>query len=136
MQMKMKRVGLSLLILIIIGTVFGLKAWQKQTASNTRLSTEIKGPAVILIRGDNSPSCQAIHTLVDQAAVRHGKQIHFMQVDWSDDNPLIKKYKIQFLPTVVFVNKHDQEVARIIGESPVVQQKLRQSLAQLDDLLE
>lgn len=136
MQMKMKRFGLSLLILLIIGTVFGLKAWQKQTASTSLTSKEVKGPAVILIRGDNSPSCRAIHTLVERAAVRHGQQINFVQVDWADDNPLLKKYKIQFLPTVVFVNKHDQEVARIIGESPAVQQKLRQSLTELNDLLE
>ena len=133
--MQLKRIGLGLLILIIIGTVFGWKAWQKQTVSNTLLSTQVKGPAVILIRGDNSPSCRAIHHLVDQAAVRHGEQINFVQLDWSEDNPLIKKYQIRFLPTVVFVDQHDKEVGRIIGESPAVQQKLGQALAQLEHLL-
>lgn len=133
--MQLKRIGLGLFILIIIGTVFGWKAWQKQTASNTLLSTQVKGPAVILIRGDNSPSCRIIHHLVDQAAVRHGEQINFVQLDWSEDNPLIKKYQIRFLPTVVFVDQHDKEVGRIIGESSAVQQKLGQALAQLENLL-
>jgi len=133
--MQLKRPGLSLLILIIIGSVFGWKAWQKQTASNTLQSITVDGPAVILIRGDNSPSCRAIHKLVDQAADRYAEQINFLQMDWADDNPVIKKYQIRFLPTVVFIDQHNKEVGRIIGESPAMQQKLEQALTQLDDLL-
>ena len=133
--MQLKRIGPWLLMLIIIGTVFGWRAWYQQAAPKALLSTPVKGPAVILFRGDNSPSCQAIHHVVDQAAIRYGKQINFVQLDWSADNPLIKKYQIRFLPTVVFVDQHDKEVGRLIGESPAVQQKLGQALVQLDDLL-
>lgn len=133
--MQLKRVAPWILILFIIGTVFGWKAWQHRSAPNSLLLTQVKGPAVILFRGDNSPSCRAIHHLVDQAAVRHGKQINFAQMDWSADNPLITKYQIRFLPTVVFIDQHDKEVGRIIGESPVVQQKLGQALVQIEDLL-
>jgi len=133
--MQLKRFGLSLLVLIIIGAVFGWKAWQHQSAPNSLLPTQVKGPAVILFRGDNSPGCQAIHRLVDQVALRHGKQINFAQLDWSDDNPLIKQYQIRFLPTVVFVDQHNKEVGRIVGESPAVQQKLRQALSAVEDLL-
>ncbi|MAT66716.1 MAG: hypothetical protein CMN57_13880 [Gammaproteobacteria bacterium] len=133
--MSLKHVGPSLFILVIVGAVLGWKAWQQQSASITPSSTQVEGPAVILFRGDNSPSCQAVHRLVDQAAARHGKQIHFSQLDWSADNPLIKHYQIRFLPTVVFVDRHDKEVGRIVGESPAVQQRLAQALAQIDDLL-
>lgn len=133
--MSLKHVGPSLFILVIVGAVLGWKAWQQQSTSSTPSSTQVEGPAVILFRGDNSPSCQAIHRLVDEAAARHGKQIHFAQLDWSADNPLIKHYQIRFLPTVVFVDRHDKEVGRIVGESPAVQQKLAQALAQIDDLL-
>jgi thioredoxin-related protein len=48
---------------------------------------------------------------------------------------LIKKYQIRFLPTVVFVDQQDKEVARIVGESPAVQQKLKQTLTHIDELL-
>lgn len=133
--MPMKRLVVSLLIFIFIGSVFGWKAWQKQTASNTLQSLTVEGPAVILIRGDNSPSCRAIHNLIDQASVNHGEQVNFLKLDWADDNPIIKKYQIQFLPTVIFVDQHDKEVGRIVGESPAVQQKLEQVLSQLDELL-
>lgn len=133
--MSLKHVGPSLFILVIVGAVLGWKAWQQPSASSTPSSTQVEGPAVILFRGDNSPSCQAVHRLVDQAAARHGKQIHFAQLDWSADNPLIKHYQIRFLPTVVFVDRHDKEVGRIVGESPAVQQRLAQALAQIDDLL-
>lgn len=131
----MKRFGLWLFIILIIGAVFGWKTWQQQTATNALPLTQVKGPAVILFKGDNSPSCQVIHHLVDQAAARYGQKINFAQLDWAADNPLIKKYQVRFLPTVVFVNQHDKEVGRIIGESPAVQQKLRQALAQLEELL-
>lgn len=133
--MQLKRIAPWVLILFIIGTVFGWKAWQHRLTPNALLLTQVKGPAVILFRGDNSPGCQAIHHLVDEAAVRHGKQINFAQTDWSADNPLIKKYQIRFLPTVVFIDQHDKEVGRIIGESPAVQQKLGQALAQIEELL-
>lgn len=132
--MQMKRFGFGLFLILIIGAVFGWKLWQKQTTSNDLLSTQVKGPAVILFKGDNSPSCQAIHRLVDQAAVRHGNKITFIQLDWDADSPLIQTYKIQFLPTVVFIDQHDKEVGRIIGESPAVQQKLGQVLNQLEEL--
>jgi len=133
--MQVKRVGLWLLIVVIVGTVFGWKVWQQHTASSSQLLTQVKGPAVILFRGDNSPSCQAIHQLVDQAAARYDKQVHFAQLDWSDHNPLIEHYQIRFLPTVVFVDRHDSEVGRIVGESPAVQEKLAQALTRLEDLL-
>lgn len=133
--MSLKHVGPSLFILVIVGAALGWKAWQQQSASITPSSTQVEGPAVILFRGDNSPSCQAVHRLVDEAAARHGKQIHFAQLDWSADNPLIKHYQIRFLPTVVFVDRHDNEVGRIVGESPAVQEKLAQALTRLEDLL-
>lgn len=133
--MQLKRVAPWILIITIIGIAFGWKAWQQRSTPNVLLLTPIKGPAVILFRGDNSPSCRVIHHLVDEAAVRHGKQINFFQMDWSADNPLIKKYQIRFLPTVVFLDQHDKEVGRIIGESPAVQQKLGQALAQIEELL-
>jgi thioredoxin 1 len=133
--MQLNRVGPWLLLGIIIGSVFGLKFWQQQTISNIPPPTQVNGPAVILFRGDNSPSCQTIHRLVDEAAARRGKQIQFAQLDWSDDNPLINKYQIHFLPTVVFLDKQSKEVGRIVGESPAVQQKLAQALAHIDELI-
>jgi len=58
-----------------------------------------------------------------------------MLMDWSDKNPLIKKYQVRFLPTVVFINKNNKEVKRIIGESPAVKKKLEQTVDQLESLL-
>ena len=133
--MHLNRIVPWLLFAIIIGSVFGLKIWQKQTVSNTPLATQVKGPAVVLFRGDNSLSCQAIHQLVNDAAAQHGDQIHFTQLDWADDNPLIKKYQIRFLPTVVFVDRQNKEVGRIVGESVAVQQKLKQALTHIDELV-
>jgi thiol-disulfide isomerase/thioredoxin len=133
--MLLKRIAPWLLLIIIVGAVFAFKAWQQPSGSTGSSLEDIKGPAVILFRGDNSPSCRAIHKLVDDAAARHGKQIHFTQLDWSDDNPLIKKYRIQFLPTVIFVNQQNKEVVRIVGESLAVQKKLKKALTHIDDLV-
>lgn len=133
--MQLKRIGLWLFLVIVIGSVFGWKVWQRQSGTSTPPISQVKGPAVILFRGDNDPGCQAIYQLVDEAAARRDKQIHFTQLDWSDDNPLIKEYRIRFLPTVVFVNQQDKEVGRIVGEGPAVQQQLKRTLTRIDDLL-
>lgn len=133
--MRVKRIGLGLLVIVLVGTVLGWKAWEKHAASSSPLTAQVQGPAVILFRGDDSPGCQAIHRLVDQAAARYGDRIDFVQLDWSADDPLIKQFEIRFLPTVVFVDRHDQEVGRIIGESQAVQHKLEQALGQLDALV-
>lgn len=132
--MQVKRIGLGLLVIVLAGTVFGWKAWEKHAASSSPPTVQVKGPAVILFRGDNSPGCRAIHRLVDQATARYGDRIDFVQLDWSADDPLIKQFGIRFLPTVVFVDRHDKDVGRIVGESPVVQHKLEQELVRLDAL--
>lgn len=133
--MRLKRVSLGLLLIVMVGAAFGWKAWEQHSTSLSQPPTPVKGPAVILFRGDNSPSCQAIHHLVDQTAARYRDRINFVQFDWSADHPLIQEYRVRFLPTVVFVGRHDKEVGRIIGESPAVQQKLAQALGQLEELL-
>jgi hypothetical protein len=133
--MSLKRVVISLLVVTIIIAAFGWKVWQKQTASTPVSSTAITGPAVILFRGDNDPGCQRISHLVEDAAAHRDQRIQFIRQDWSDDNPLIKQYQIRFLPSVIFIDQHGQEKMRIVGESPAVQQKLLQTLTQLDQLL-
>jgi len=134
--MRLKQFVPGLLVLIVAGTPFAWKLWQgrQQTTQDTVAVTQIKGPAVILFKGDNSAGCRAIHQLVDQAAARYGKTINFTQLDWSADNPLIEKYQVRFLPTVIFIDQHDKEAGRIMGESPAVQQKLEQALAQVNKL--
>lgn len=133
--MPIKRIALSLVVVILIAAVYGPKIWQKRTVSESVPSTAIHGPAVILFRGDNDPGCQRIYQLVEEASTRHDKRIQFVRQDWSDENPLIKQYQIRFLPSVVFIDQHGQEKLRIVGESPAVQQKLQQTLLQLEQLL-
>lgn len=137
--MLLKRTVPWLIFIAIVFIVFGWKIWQRQSLPpslrHDQPVAEVKGPAVILFRGDNDPGCQIIYQMVDEAATHHGQQIHFVRTDWSDDNPLIKKYQIRFLPSVVFVNNQDKEIERIVGESPAVQQKLKQTLADVDKLL-
>jgi len=134
--MRLKQFGPGLLVLIVAGIPFGWKVWQgqQQTTQVAVAAKQVKGPAVILFKGDNSSGCRAIHQLVDQAAARYGQTINFVQLDWSADNPLIKKYQIRFLPTVLFIDQHDKEAGRISGESPAVQQKLERALAGIDKL--
>jgi thiol-disulfide isomerase/thioredoxin len=133
--MRLKKYWPWLLAVVIIGTVFGLKTRTSDTMLPASNPTQVTGPAVILFRGDNSPSCQVIHRLVDEAEQRYSSQITFRQLDWSPDNPLIEHYQVRFLPTVLLIDRKGKEVARIIGESPAVQARLKDTLARLDPLL-
>jgi len=133
--MSLKRLALSVVVVVLIVAVYGWKAWHQQSEISARPAKTISGPAVILFRGDNDPSCQQIYQLVEDAAAHHDKRIQFVRVNWSDDDPLISHYKIRFLPSVIFIDQHGQEKLRIEGEGATVQQNLKQNLAQLDRLL-
>lgn len=123
-----------LVAVLVIGTVFGVKTRTSDAPLPESDMAQVTGPAVILFRGDNSPSCRIIHRLVDEAEKRYS-QITFRQLDWSPDNPIIEQYQVRFLPTVLLIDDQGQEAARIIGESPVVQAELKDTLARLDSLL-
>ena len=130
--MRLKKYGSWLIALVIIGTVFGLKTRTPDTQMPASNPAPVTGPAVILFRGDNSPSCRVIHRLVDEAEQHYGNRISFHQLDWSPDNPLIERYQVRFLPTVVLIDQNGTEVGRIIGESSAVQARLKDTLARLD----
>ncbi|NIA02600.1 MAG: hypothetical protein GWO88_00055 [Planctomycetia bacterium] len=130
--MRLKKYAPWLIAVLIIGTVFGLKMRTHSTQATATRSAQITGPAVILFRGDNSASCRAIHRLVDEAELQYGNRVYFTQLDWSPDDPLIERYKVRFLPTVVLIDYNGKEVGRIIGESSAVQARLKATLARLD----
>lgn len=133
--MQLKKIAPGLFI-IIIGAAAGWMLWQKPGTGAEQITAQVEGPAVILFKGDNSGDCRAIYKIVDDARLNHGDKINFIDTDWSEDNPLIKKYQIRFLPTVVFVDKNNAEVERIVGEGAAIEKKLTQSLSQIDDLSE
>ena len=134
--MQVKRLGRWIPVLVIVVFAVGWKTWQHHRQSGNALTSQVNGPAVILFRGDNDPDCQAVYRLVQQAAARDGKRIDFVQLGKASNSPLVQKYKVRFLPTVVFVDRHDKEVRRVVGESPAIRQKLGQALAQVNTLVE
>ncbi|VAW68600.1 hypothetical protein MNBD_GAMMA09-2688 [hydrothermal vent metagenome] len=132
--MRLKKYRVWLLAALIIGAIFIVKTQLPKKQIELK-NTQFSGPAVILFRGDNSPSCQRIDQLVSEAEPRYRGKISFHQFDWSADNLLIERYQVRFLPTVLFIDKNGDERARSVGESPAVQAKLKATLARLDPLL-
>ncbi len=133
--MNIKSMRFWLPVVLIVAGIYGIRSWQALHARPTPVPARVHGPAIILFRGDNSANCRAIDHLVDQAAHRYQGQISVVQTDWSTDNPLIRKYRIRFLPAVILIDSKNNEVERIIGESPAVQKKLAQALNQAEHLL-
>lgn len=129
----MKKAGI-VVVTVVLG-MLGVRLWLSATQPQTAQIKLPAGPAIVLIRGDNSPGCNAIHGLVEQAQRRYWGRIEVIQTDWSPDNPLIEHYQIRFLPAVVFIDSQGHERDRIIGESPAVQTQLAQALAQAEQLL-
>jgi len=129
----MKIAGI-VVVAVLIG-LLGVKLWPALTQPQTTQIKPPDGPAIVLVRGDNSPGCNAIHGLVEQAEQRYQGRIEVIQTDWSPDNPLIERYQIRFLPAVVFIDSKGNEVGQIVGESPAIQAKLSQALTQAEQLL-
>ena len=133
MKFDQKYIGIA--VVLALAAILVLKLWPNDNDIPQASITPPKGAAIILVRGDNSPSCNIIHGLVEQAAERYGDRIEVIQTDWSQDNPLIEHYQIRFLPAVVFVGRDGKEAGRIIGESKAVQDQLAQALSQAETLL-
>ncbi len=133
--MQVKKLAFSLLI-IIIGAMIGWKLWQKSSANSEQIIAQVDGPAVILFKGDSSGNCKAIYKIISDAELKHRGNINFIQTEWAENNPLIERYKIRFLPTVVFVDMNNIEVERIVGEGEAIEQKLMQRLSRIEDLSE
>ncbi len=131
----MKKTGIVVVVLLI--SLLGYKLWPTVDPINAKPAQiePPKGPAIVLIRGDNSPGCNAIHNLVEQAEQRYQGRIEVIQTDWSPDNPLIERYQIHFLPAVVFIDSQGNELGQVVGESPAVQEQLAQALAQAEQML-
>jgi len=130
----MRIAGIVVVIVVVLGVV-GIKLWPSASEQETTQTVLPDGPAIILVRGDNSAGCRAIHELVDRAEQRYQNRIEVIQTDWSPDNPLIERYQIRFLPAVVFIDSQGNELGKIIGESPAVQEQLAQALAQAEQML-
>lgn len=120
----------SLLLVLAVASLAGIKLWERN--AKTLEDSLPQGPAVILFRGDNSPGCRAIDRLVEEAAQGYRGRIAVVQTDWSPDAPLIERYRVLFLPTVVFIDARGIEIGRIVGESPAVQAQLKQALTQFE----
>jgi thiol-disulfide isomerase/thioredoxin len=133
--MQLKKLWPWLIAVLITGAIFGLKTYTSDSVQPVSDSTQVTGPAVILFRGDNSPSCRAIHRLVDEAEQHYGDSIVFRQFDWSENNPLIQRYQVRFLPTALLIDRNGKELVRTVGESPAVQEKLKKMLTNLDSIL-
>jgi len=133
--MVIARRYLGVIFVLVLVFVFVVKLWPDTNRTQRTGFIPPDGPAIVLVRGDNSPSCNAIHGLVEQAEQRYRGQIEVIQTDWSLENPLIEHYQIRFLPAVVFIDSQGNELGQIVGESSAVQAKLAQALAQAEQLL-
>jgi len=133
--MKIERKYIGIVVVLMLVGIFAVKLWPDSSNTQQAGFAPPDGPAIVLIRGDNSPGCNAIHGLVEQAEQSYQGRIEVIQTDWSPDNPLIKHYQIRFLPAVVFIDSQGNELGRIIGESPAIQAQLAQALAQAEQLL-
>lgn len=126
--MQNRRSAVRLLLVVALLGVLGYRVSPRLAGSSTPDVAAITGPAIILFRGDDSAGCHAIHRLVEDAVRRYQDRIPVIQTDWSADNPLIARYHVRFLPTVIFMDAHGNEAGRIIGESPATQAQLARTL--------
>lgn len=132
--MQKHRYAFGILTIVVLMGSLGYRDWASTSSTPPAHADPVVGPAIILFRGDDSPGCRAIQRLVDGAVQRYQGRIQVLQTNWSTDNPLIARYQIRFLPTVIFIDRHGNEDGRIVGESPAIQARLVQALDQAERL--
>ena len=78
------------------------------------------------------PSCLIVNNYLTK--LKNNYDLDIIEYDYDFDDEYVKKYNVKdILPEVIFVNKQDQEIGRIIGEKSL--KEYEEKIQELEKLL-
>jgi len=127
--MQKKYLGLGAVVLVALA-IIGYKTYQptaEQTANHTVL------PRVLLVANLNeaNEAGDACAEMIHLVRAARERGIAVQELDSSSKSPLLAKYHVLTIPTVLIFDSNGKETVRLEGEGGDVLQKLQTSLAQL-----
>jgi thioredoxin 1 len=113
------------IILVIVAAVAFVYLWsyageQKRKDSLVpyqKRVAELNRPRLLDFYSKTCGPCQAFEPTWNEAKAKYGNQADFFRVEWGAKDPdrLIANYGVQNLPTIIFIDRHGNEVGREIG---------------------
>lgn len=128
--MQVKHIGLTATILITVA-IIGFKT--HQAAATPAVNHHSTTPRVLLFANlaEANDKGDACATMIHLVRAAHARGLAAQEVGANSKSPLLARYHVLVIPTVLFLNRQGQVVSRLEGEGGNVVKKLRAKLAQL-----
>lgn len=127
--MKVKYIGLTAVVLITVAII----SYKTELSAKEQVASHSATPRILLVAKLSeadvpADSCAQIIHLVRAA---HDRGIAVQEIDSGDKSPLLARYHVLVIPTVLIFDRSGKEVRRLEGEGWEVVKKLRAALKQL-----
>jgi len=127
--MRVKYIGLTAIVLITVAII----GYKTHLTTATQTVNHTATPRVLLVANlreanEEGDSCAEIIHLV---RATHDRGVAVEEVDSSSKSPLLTRYHVLTIPTVLIFDANGKEISRLEGEGGNVIHKLREELAQL-----
>lgn len=128
--MKVKFIGVAAVVLITVAII----GYKTHLSGHGQVVSQDATQRVLLVANLNEAdeagdSCAEIIHLVRAA---HKRGIAVQELDSSSKSPLLARYRVLIIPTVLIFDRKGNEISRLEGEGKGVVQKLRTQLARLN----
>lgn len=128
-MMKVKTIGLTTVVLITVAIIsYKTELFAKEQAASHNTIPRILLVAKLSEADETGDSCAQIIHLV-RAARERG--IAVQELDSGSKSPLLARYHVMIIPTVLIFDRSGKEDLRLEGEGWEVVKKLRAALKQL-----
>lgn len=124
MKIERKILYISILSLVLLSFIIALTSISLADKSKSKLPKDIidellrnKKPFVIDFYADWCPPCQAMIPIMEELEKRYKDKVEIVKVniDISQNRPLVIKYRVVSIPTFVFINSKGEVSNIIIG---------------------
>jgi len=127
--MKVKYFGLPAVVLIAVAII----GYKTQLTAQTQAMSQTKTPRVLLVAdlGEANESGDSCAEIIHLVRTTRDRGIAVQELDSSSQSPLLARYHVLIIPTVLIFDGNGNEISRLEGEGANVVKKLRAQLAQL-----
>lgn len=124
MKIERKILYISILSLVLLSFIIALTSISLADKSKSKLPKDMidellrnKKPFVIDFYADWCPPCQAMIPIMEELEKRYKDKVEIVKVniDISQNRPLVIKYRVVSIPTFVFINSKGEVSNIIIG---------------------
>jgi len=127
--MKVKYIGLTAVVLIA-AAIIGYKTY---LSKHEQVASQSQSPRVLLVANlaEANETGDACAEMIHLVRAAHDRGIAVQELDASSKSPLLARYHVLVIPSVLILDRNGKEVSRLEGEGGSVVQKLRAELARL-----